>query len=349
MKDWKKTRVSCQTPILEAMRIIDESSMQIALVVEEQDKLIGIVSDGDIRRGLLKGIALDQPVDLIMKKSFTSVEAYASKEEILRLMKEKEIRHMPVLDEAGVVVDIKLLNDILQVAERKNWVIIMAGGLGQRLKPLTDDCPKPMLKIGDKPILEVIIKNFVDYGFNKIFIAVNYKAEMIKDYFDDGADWGADIHYIQEDQLMGTVGALSFLQGCPDLPLIIMNSDLLTNINFDHLLDFHKIQKAKATMCVRDYHFQVPYGVIETDQSKIVRIDEKPIQRFFVNAGIYILEPEILELIPKNKYLDMTTLFELIIEKGYETAAFPIREYWMDIGHLDAYKQANGDYGKVFK
>jgi dTDP-glucose pyrophosphorylase/predicted transcriptional regulator len=350
MRDWKRTRVFPQTPIREAMKIIDESSMQIALVVDDEaNTLIGVVSDGDIRRGLLRGVLLDQPVSLIMNKSFTFVDTYASKEEVLKLMTQKEVRHIPVLDSFGHVVDLKILNNLIQVTERKNWIIIMAGGLGQRLRPLTDDCPKPLLKIGDKPILQIILDNFIEYGFKKFFISVNYKGEMIKDWFGDGSRWGIEINYLHEDQSMGTAGALGFLKERPCLPLIVMNSDLLTSINFEYLLDFHNTQKAKATMCVRDYHFQVPYGVVETDQLKIKRIDEKPIQRFFVNAGIYVLEPEVLELIPKNRYLDMTTLFELIIGKGYETATFPIREYWMDIGHLDDYQQAIGDYKKVFK
>lgn len=349
IKDWKNTIISPDTLILEAMRIIDTSSMQISLVVDAEDRLVGVITDGDIRRGIIKGIPLDQAVHLIMNQQFTSLGPRASHAEILNLMKFNELRQIPIVDDHRRVVDLKILEDLIQPAPRGNWVVLMAGGLGSRMRPLTDDCPKPLLNIKDKPILEIILENFIEYGFHKFFIAVNYKSEMIEANFGNGKRWGVTIDYLREERQMGTAGALGLLPERPQLPLIVMNGDLLTKINFQHLLDFHQAHKAHALMCVREYNFQVPYGVITIDQHRLKSIDEKPIQRFFVNAGIYVLEPEVLELIPKNKYFDMTTLFELIIGKGYETAAFPIREYWMDIGHLDDYQQAIGDYKEVFK
>jgi len=345
MRDWKKTIVNPATPILEAMRLIDDSSMQISLVVDAEDRLVGVITDGDIRRGIIKGISLDQPVNLIMNRQFTSLGLDASHAEILNLMKTNEVRHIPIVDGHGRLMDLQVLEDLIQPVSRDNWVVLMAGGLGSRMAPLTDECPKPLLNIKDKPILEIILENFIEYGFHRFFIAVNYKSEMIEANFGNGERWGVTIDYLREERRLGTAGALGLLPERPQLPLIIMNGDLLTKINFQHLLDFHQTHKAHALMCIREYNFKIPYGVITVDEHRLKKIDEKPIQRFFVNAGIYVLEPGVLELIPKNKYFDMTTLFELIIGQGYETAVFPIREYWMDIGHPADLERANGEFG----
>ena len=348
-KDWENTIISPDSPILEAIRIIDAGAMQISLVVDAEQRIVGVVTDGDIRRAILKGISLDQPVHLIMNKKFTSLPLGTPQAEILNLMKRNDLRQIPIVNNYGQVVDLKILVDLIQPVPKDNWVVLMAGGRGTRLRPLTDYCPKPLLNIKNKPILEIILENLKEYCLHNIFMAVNYKSEMIEANFGNGRRWGVSINYLREESQLGTAGALGLLPGRPKLPLIVMNGDLLTKINFQHLLDFHQAHKAHASMCVQEYNFQVPYGVVTIDQHRLKSIDEKPMQRFFVSAGIYVLEPEVLELIPKNKYFDMTTLFELIIGKGYETVAFPIREYWMDIGQLENYQQANGDYKKIFK
>ncbi len=224
----------------------------------------------------------------------------------------------------------------------------MAGGTGSRLQPLTDDCPKPLLMVGNKPLLETIVENFVEFGIRKIFVSVNYKADMIETFLGNGSRWSIDIYYLREKERMGTVGALGLLPERPAHPLIVMNGDVLTKANFQYLLDFHQSHRAKATMCVRDYHFQVPYGVVKTDQHRLIGIDEKPVQQFFVNAGIYVLEPEILDLIPYDAYLDMPDLFEELFKQGRETIVFPIHEYWMDIGKIDDLERARGEYAKNF-
>jgi dTDP-glucose pyrophosphorylase len=347
MKDWKNTLISPDTPILEAMRISDTSAMQISLVVDAEQRLVGIVTDGDIRRGILKGIPLDQPVHLIMNRQFTALPLGKSQAEILNLMKLHDLRQIPVVDDHGRVVDLKILEDLIQPAPKDNWVVLMAGGVGSRMRPLTDNCPKPLLSINNKPLLEIIIDNFIEYGFHNFFIAVNYKSEMIEANFGDGSRWGVTIEYLREEKPMGTAGALGLLPEPPKLPLIVMNGDLLTKINFQHLLDFHQAHKAHAVMCVREYNFQVPYGVITLDQHRLKSIDEKPVQRFFVNAGIYVLEPETLGFMPHNTYYDMPQLFEDLISKGCATIVFPIHEYWMDIGRMDDFKRANIDYYEV--
>jgi dTDP-glucose pyrophosphorylase/predicted transcriptional regulator len=348
MKDWKKTLIRPTTPILEAIKIIDAGALQIALVTDDTIRLVGIVTDGDIRRALLKGISLDQPVNLIMNREFTTVDTHASREDTLALMKARDLRQIPVVDYKGVVVDLKILNDMIEIPNRDNWVVIMAGGFGTRLQPLTEECPKPLLKVGDRPLLETILRNFIEFGFRKFYFSVNYKGAMIEEFFGNGSTWGAEIQYIYEKQKLGTAGALGLLPENPTRSLIVMNGDVLTKVNFHHLLDFHEAHRAKATICVRDYHFQFPYGIIRKDQYRLTGIDEKPTQRFFVNAGIYVFEPEVLQFIPQNSHVDMPAIFERLIAEKYETVVFPIREYWMDIGRLEDFERANGEYRENF-
>jgi NDP-sugar pyrophosphorylase family protein len=231
---------------------------------------------------------------------------------------------------------------------RDNWVVLMAGGLGSRLRPLTDECPKPMLRVGNKPLLETIIETFIEQGFRRFFISVNYMADTIKEYFGDGSRWGAEIQYLEETSRLGTAGALSLLPEKPQAPLLVMNGDLLTKINFRQLLDFHREHHAQGTMCVREYEFQVPYGVVKMDHHRITGFEEKPIQRYFVNAGIYVLEPQALQHIPHGVFFDMPSLFQTLMADRQEAVVFPIREYWLDIGHMADYDRANGEFARNF-
>ncbi|MDH4101509.1 MAG: nucleotidyltransferase family protein, partial [Nitrospirota bacterium] len=256
---------------------------------------------------------------------------------------------VPIVDSEGRVVGIELLDEILHAETFDNAVVLMAGGLGSRLRPLTDDTPKPLLKVGNKPILETIIENFMEYGFNRFFISINYKGEKIEEYFGDGARWGADITYMRETDRMGTAGALAGLAGKIDKPVFVMNGDLLTRVNFKQLMKFHVEQKGAATMCVRNYDLQVPYGVVTTDRYRLLSIEEKPSQRFFVNAGIYVIEPEVIGLIPQNTYFDMPELFKKLVEMKKEAAVFLIREYWLDIGRFDDLERANGEFARIFE
>ena len=349
MKEWKRILITQDVTIHDTLRIIDSSAMQIALVVDDENRLLGTVTDGDIRRGILKGIMLEDPVKEIMNPHPTVAKSYERRDIILAVMKLKRLNHIPVIDDDGQVLSVETLQNLIQADSKENIVVLMAGGLGTRLRPLTNDCPKPLLKVGGKPVLETILDNFMEYGFRRFYLSVNYRADMIKEYFGDGNRWGIEINYIDEDKQLGTAGALSLLPEKPKQPLLVMNGDLLTKMNFQQLLDFHSVHQAQATMCVREYQFQVPYGVVKMDQHRLMGIDEKPVQRFFVNAGIYVLEPKVLELIPNNKFFDMPDLFKKIIEKSGETTAFPIREYWMDIGQLNDYERANGEFAEVFR
>lgn len=340
--------VSSDATILKALQIIDQGVVQIALVVDEQQHLIGTVTDGDVRRGILKGLSMDSPVERIMNKSPRVSHIHDSREVIFAKMKQLNLKQIPILDDGGKVIRLALIDDMIKSNRKDNWVVLMAGGLGTRLGSLTKDCPKPLLKVGSKPILEVIMESFITHGFHRFYISVNYRADMIMDYFGDGSKWGVDIRYILEDKRLGTAGALSLLPEHPELPLIVMNGDLLTKVNFTQLLEFHDETGSEATMCVREYEFQVPYGVVKVNNHRLEGIEEKPTQKFFISGGIYVVNAKALQYIPMNEYFDMPSLFEKLIAAEYSTSVFPIREYWMDIGRTDDFEAANKHFNEVF-
>ncbi|MFM1651284.1 nucleotidyltransferase family protein [Brevibacillus sp. B_LB10_24] len=346
--NWRNVLIKQDTPIIQAIQIIDAGAIQIALVVDENERLLGTVTDGDIRRGILKGIPLNESVKHIMNDQPKYVFPDESPEKMLAFMRAKRLNQVPIIDKDRRIIGIKVLNELLRREQKENWVILMAGGLGSRLQPLTDDCPKPLLKVGSKPLLETIIENFVEQNFYKFFLSVNYKAEMIKEYFGNGSQWGVELNYLHENKRLGTAGALSLLPGRPDAPIIVMNGDLLTKVNFNQLLEFHVEHRAAATMCVREYDFQVPYGVVRTDNQRLVSIEEKPTQHFFVSAGIYVLETDVLDKIPGQTYFDMPSLFEKLVNEQIETVVYPIREYWLDIGRITDFERANVEFAEVF-
>ena len=348
MKKYKDILIGTKSSIKEALKVIDTGAMRIALVVDENMKLLGTLSDGDIRRGLLNNLSLDDSIENLYFKNPTTAFEGDSKDKIIQKAILNQVYQIPIIDKDGILVDIITLVTLLNIAKKRNRVILMAGGLGTRLRPLTQDIPKPLLKVGNKPILETIIKNFASHGFVNITISLNYKGEMIKEYFKDGSEFGVNIDYIEEDMRLGTAGALSLLTDLPKEPFFVMNADLLTDVNFSHFLDFHSHSNAYVSMCVREYEHQIPYGVVETNNENITSIIEKPIQKFFVNAGIYLLSPNALDHIPKNEFYDMPTLFNTFIEKEKKVISFPIHEYWLDIGRLEEYKKANEEYENIF-
>jgi len=343
-------KLTPSSTIKEALQIIDCGAVKFAIVVDADDKLIGTITDGDIRRGILDGRTLDDTIGTIYFSNPTVVTLGHTREEVINLCTSKKIYQVPVVDDKGRVLHIKFLDEILKPETRTNKVVLMVGGLGTRLRPLTETTPKPMLHVGGKPILQTIVEKFVSYGFVNIVMCVGYKSGIIQDFFRDGSRFGAKIEYVLEDKRMGTAGALSLLSGeqKPQEAFFVMNGDLLTNVNFEHLLEFHQSSHAMATMCVREYDFQIPYGVVNVKDSKILSIDEKPTHKFFVNAGIYMLDPKVIELIPQNEFYDMPTLFEKLIGLQKETVSFPLREYWLDIGRIEEYEKANLEYHEVF-
>jgi NDP-sugar pyrophosphorylase family protein len=270
-----------------------------------------------------------------------------SVKELNNLMQKHNIAAVPILDENSKIVDLEISNTGISSQKKvyDNSVFLMAGGLGTRLQPLTDDSPKPMLQVGGKPLLEIILKNFIEHGFVNFYISVQYLPEIIMDYFQDGKNLGVSIKYIQEDQPLGTAGALGLIpQEALDSPIIVMNGDILTSVDFPALLDYHSKHEGAATMCVRDYEFQVPLGVIEGNGSKINMIKEKPIHKCQVNAGIYVINSDIVKIIPENKRVDMPDFLSDQISQGNSVHMFPIHEYWLDIGRLEDFNKAQIDY-----
>ena len=348
MKKAEEIKLSISSTIEEALKIIDSGGLRLGLVVDSANKLLGTVSDGDVRRGLLNGINLSESLEHVLHRNPVVCSVNDSKEDILKVAIENKIYQVPIVDESNTLLGIEEVNTLLKPSNYPNKVILMVGGLGSRLMPLTESTPKPMLHVGNKPILQTIVEKFASYGFTNITMCVNYKSDVIQDFFGDGANFGVNIDYLTEDKRLGTAGALSLLDSEPQAPFFVMNGDLLTNVNFEHLLEFHQSNRATATMCVREYDFQVPYGVVNLQNGKITSIEEKPVQKFFVSAGIYMLEPSCLEYIPKNDFYDMPTLFSKLIELGEATTSFPLREYWLDIGRIEEYEKANNEFRHVF-
>ena len=348
MKRWINILIDKNTTLLETMKIIDDSTLQFAVVVDDANYLLGTVTDGDIRRGILRGEGLDVPIKQVMNPSPITASIENSYSDYLNLLKKHKLKQLPIVDMDNRIVDIIFADEDPVAKSNGNSVILMAGGLGTRLRPLTENIPKPMLNVGDKPILETIIEGFKRYGFTNFILSVNYKKEIIQNYFQDGSALGVSITYIEEEKRMGTAGPLSLLKKKPTSPFFVMNGDLLTQVNFEQLLRFHEDTDAVATMCVREYEHQIPYGVIETDGQQLISIKEKPLQRSFVNAGIYVLSPEILDYIPQNEFYDMPDLFKRLMENQRNVSVFPVREYWLDIGHIADFERADDEYSSYF-
>lgn len=348
MHNWQSALIKSSSSFREALEIIDSSALQVGLVVDETGRLLGMVTDGTIRRAILRGVSMEENISQVMFTAFRSASITDGREQILATMRREKIRHIPILDEQGIIRDLKILIDFFTPSQRDNPVVLMAGGMGTRLRPLTESCPKPLLKVGEKPILETILEGFLAQGFWKFYFSVNYCADMIKEHFNDGSEWGANITYLEEDKPLGTAGALSLLPESPSLPFIVMNGDLLTKVDYKKLLDFHTKQGSLATMCIREHHYQIPYGVVTFDGPQFTGMQEKPTQNFFVNAGIYALSPKTIALIPKDQFFDMPSLFSLLNDKAKKTAVFPIHEYWLDIGQMNDFARANNDYATIF-
>jgi dTDP-glucose pyrophosphorylase/predicted transcriptional regulator len=339
--NWKNILVSPTATIKEVLKVIDSEALQLALVVDDDNRLLGTVTDGDVRRALINGSPLSHAIYEIMFTSPTVADLSMSKTRILELMNAKELGSIPILND-GIVVGLETIYHVADKDKYHNPVFLMAGGFGSRLRPLTDNCPKPLLKVGDKPILEMVLLSFIKSGFHDFYISTHYLPEMIQEYFGDGSHWGVSITYIHEEKPLGTGGALGLLpKDLPDLPVIMMNGDILTKVDVSALLIFHNENNANATMCVREYEYQVPYGVIESEGDNITAMVEKPIQRFDVNAGIYVVGREIVNSVKENEILDMPTLLERFL--GKQILKYPFYDYWLDIGRMDDLKRAQVD------
>lgn len=341
--DWKSILIKPEQPIRDALQLIDSESLRIALVVDDELRLLGVVTDGDVRRGLLNNLSLSNPVSYVMNKNPLTAKLGVTRKDLVRIMEGAKLLAIPLLS-GDKVAGLETLQRVGQYSKYQNPVFLMAGGFGARLRPLTDNCPKPLLKVGDKPILEIVLDSFIKAGFVNFYISTHYLSEMIREHFGDGSKWNVKISYVHEETPLGTGGALGLLPvDTPDLPLILINGDILTNVDFERVLEFHDKHQAAATMCVRDYEYQVPFGVINGDGNKIISMVEKPVQRFFVNAGIYVISPEIRHSVIENHRIDMPTLLEQFISRQANVMMFPIHEYWLDIGRMEDYNKAQRD------
>jgi dTDP-glucose pyrophosphorylase/CBS domain-containing protein len=340
-----------EATLREAMETITKNSVGIALITGRDRRLLGILVDSDIRKALLSGATLDLPASKAMNAKPFVARDLLDAERIAALFRKQPRDYIPLVDKAGRLTGLAAMADYLAAPQSQaNWVVIMAGGQGMRLRPLTNDRPKPMMRIGEKPILELALLQLVASGLNRFIFSVNYLGDQIQDYFGDGSKWGAQIEYVTEPKRLGTAGALSRIKRDLERSFIVMNADLLTKVNFRTLLDFHENDGNLATMCVREYDFQVPYGVVKLDKNKLAGITEKPVHRFFVNAGIYVLEPEVLRWLKKDTFRDMPNFLEEIHRrKRRKVGCFPVQEYWLDIGKVEDYQRALKEYDQQFQ
>ena len=329
---WRDSIVKINTPIKIAIERLNKVGIKIALVLDENFRLLGTISDGDFRRGMLSGLTLEDTVEKIMNKNPRTVNEGTSRLEILKLMNDTKILQIPIVDRNNFVIGLHLWDDISIQAKYSNIMVIMAGGKGSRLHPQTENRPKPMLLVAGIPILEHIIKRARSQGFNHFIIAINYLGQIIEDYFKDGHKFGVKIEYLHEDVPLGTAGALSLLSHKPERAFIVTNGDVITDINYSDFLEYHTVQNAAATVAVHTHEFQIPYGVVQINGLEVESYEEKPIVSSLINAGVYALDPDILDLITEPKFRDMPELLDISRELKKKVIVYPLHESWIDIG-----------------
>jgi dTDP-glucose pyrophosphorylase len=340
--------------VRDAVQAIDAGAVEIALLVDDERRLLGTISDGDVRRAMLAGTTLDDPVDAVVHRTPIHAPVGTEGPALLQIMTERGIEQVPLLDADGCVAELAFLRDVVSdTLTTDTPVVLMAGGQGMRLRPLTDDRPKPMLPVGaeDRPLLETTLGQIAESGFRKVLLTVNYRAEIIEQHFGDGEELGLDISYVREQpgELLGSAGALNLAREHLDRPFIVMNADLLTKVNLGALIRFHAEDGNMVTVGVRQYKLQVPYGVVDLDGTRVTALREKPTVGFFVNAGIYAVSPEAVQLMPDDiTEFNMTDLIEATLGQGGRVGSFPIREYWLDIGQLADYERAHDDHATYF-
>lgn len=341
--DWRAVRVHPNASMLQTMAVISDGRLGIALVVDENDRLLGTVTDGDMRRAILRQAALDTPVSSIMERGFTAVGPDAGQGDLLKLMHARSIRQVPVRDAEGKVIGLYIREDLSEPITRPNWAVIMAGGEGRRLWPLTAYLPKPMLPVGGQPIVELILAQVVHHGFRRVFVSINHLADQIVSHLGDGRPFGCSIEYLREKEPLGTGGALTLLPEIPQHPILVTNGDLLTNMDLSELMEFHQSHEAAATLCVRELSYQIPYGVVTCDDDEVIALEEKPAHTQLVNAGIYVLDPVLLGYLPRSQQsYPLPTLIEEARNHGLGAKAYRVKDEWMDVGHLEEYEQVRG-------
>jgi dTDP-glucose pyrophosphorylase len=348
-KNLKNLCVSPEHTIREAMERVDCGACGIVLVVDAEKHLVGTITDGDLRRAILAGSDLESPVSVLLGKKVSTqyprpvtIPLGEKRETILELLHKNDLRHLPILDNDGRIVDLVMMDDLIPTQDLPLQAVIMAGGMGTRLKPLTDDLPKPMLPVGGKPVMELMIEQLRQVGIRRVNISTHYKPEKISDHFGDGSTFGVELNYVNEDKPLGTVGALGLIDA-PTEPMLVINGDILTQVDFRAMLAYHQEHQAVMTIAVHQYDIKVPYAVIECEGSRVCSLKEKPQIHFLVNAGVYLLDPKAYEFIPNGEHFNMTDLIQRLLDSDHIVASFPIIEYWLDIGQLADYEQAQND------
>ncbi|NVK18595.1 MAG: NTP transferase domain-containing protein [Methylocystaceae bacterium] len=344
-----KILICAETQLSEIITLLNENAVGIVIVVDREKHIVGTITDGDVRRALMQSAEMTTFAAEILKnkddatpKAPISAQIGAEDGFILSLMTEYRLHQIPIVDEQGRVVDLILLDDLVFESDSQLAAVLMAGGFGKRLMPLTKETPKPMLEIGGKPIMERIIEQLRESGIGQVSVTTHYRHDQIANYFRDGHEFGLEIDYVREDNPLGTAGALSIMEK-PQQPVLVMNGDIITELNFRMFGKFHNDNDAVMTVAVRPYEYTVPFGVMETDGVFVKGVQEKPISRWMVNAGIYILAPEAFDFIPKGQYFDMPTLMEKLIEHNKNVVCFPLYEYWKDIGRPQDFEAAKQD------
>jgi dTDP-glucose pyrophosphorylase len=336
---WRQAILPNNATIRQTIRNLNENQIRIVLVANESGVLEGTISDGDIRRGILKGLDLNSPIASIIHHNALVVPPEMGRQMVLQLMVSNKVQQIPVVDEQHHIVGLHLWDEITPPPIRPNLMVIMAGGIGARLRPHTENCPKPLLPLAGKPMLEHIIERAKLEGFNRFVLAIHYLGHMIEEHFGNGDCLGVEIDYLREELPLGTAGALGLFNPIPDAPFVVTNGDVITDIHYGELLDFHALQDATATMAVRAHEWQNPFGVVQTKGIDIVGFEEKPIIRSHINAGVYALDPSALRVLAADEHCDMTTLFERLLAETQRTVAYPMHEPWLDVGQSNDLKQ----------
>lgn len=335
--------LSVHGTIREALSVIDAGAAEIAFVVDHENLVLGTVTDGDIRRGLLRGLPLDATVDSVVNRNYVAVAPQTPRAEVLDLMRARTLAQIPILDDENHLIGLHLLREIVGVEPRPNWAVVMAGGRGERLRPITESTPKPMIPVAGRPILERIVLHLVGFGFRKVFLSVNYLSRVIFDHFGDGAHFGCEIEYLQEEEPLGTGGALSLLPEPAEHPLLVLNGDLLTQADLGSFLRFHEQGSFRATVGLREYVHHVPFGVAEIDGHRIVNLREKPAQVWMANCGIYAVEPEIVGKVPVDTFVNMPDLIEGCLDRDEPVGGYFIEGDWADVGRHEELRRARGE------
>lgn len=333
--------------IINALKTINETSKGIVYVVDNKRKLVGTLTDGDIRRALINGIGLNEGVNKVMNSNPIKAVKDTNVMRLKELMIKGAIRELPLVDEENILVDSICLNELLIPKGKDNYVLVMAGGLGTRLKELTVEIPKPMLNLGDKPILHHIIERFKSYGFNKFLLSVNYKSEIIENYFQDGINYECKINYLKEKKRLGTGGAISLAKEYIKDDFFVVNGDIYSTVNLNEVMKIHKKNNNDITIVSVKKNVNIQYGVLEVENNKVTDIIEKPNYEFLISGGIYCLNPKVMELIPENEYFEITDLFTKAMERKMKVESFVIDDYWIDIGRIEDYDKINRDLNKL--